>query len=68
MWVLILLDGMLTSSWYAVLAFRMRVSMSAIGSVMVMGGRGPFSPWYPGVPVRTCGAWKSCTGVTSCSW
>src|SRR4029450_2820384 len=28
-------DGMTTSSWNAVLAFRRRVSMSAIGSVIV---------------------------------
>src|SRR3954451_16672670 len=46
MCVLILLYGMLTRSWYALLAFRMRVSMSAIGSVIVMGFR-PFSPWFP---------------------
>src|SRR5687768_8130176 len=36
MCVLILLCGMATLSWYAWLAFRTRVSMSAIGSVMVM--------------------------------
>src|SRR5260221_122616 len=29
-------DGMMTSSWPAVVPFRMRVSMSAIGSVMVI--------------------------------
>jgi len=29
--------GMETSSWCAELAFRTRVNMSAIGSVMVMG-------------------------------
>ena len=34
---LILLCGMVAVSWYAWLAFRTRVSMSAIGSVMVMG-------------------------------
>src|ERR687898_3684746 len=50
-------DGMAAESWYAWLAFRSRVSMSAIGSVIVMscgaslaavphvsrmdGGRGP---------------------------
>ncbi len=33
---LILDAGMATVSWYAELAFRIRVSMSAIGSVMVM--------------------------------
>ena len=36
MCVLILLCGMATVSWYAELALRRRVSMSAIGSVMVM--------------------------------
>ena len=35
------------SSWYAELALRRRVSMSAIGSVIVMVGRWPFSPWFP---------------------
>ena len=30
-------DGMAAASWYAWLAFRSRVSMSAIGSVIVMG-------------------------------
>ena len=29
-------DGMAAESWYAWLAFRRRVSMSAIGSVIVM--------------------------------
>src|ERR1700744_1329479 len=41
--------GMLTVSWYAELAFRRRVSMSAIGSVIVMANR-PSSPWFPVVP------------------
>src|SRR5919205_1488090 len=31
-------DGMVVESWYAWLAFRIRVSMSAIGSVIVMSG------------------------------
>src|SRR5215218_5652168 len=31
-------DGMTAESWYAWLAFRRRVSMSAIGSVIVMSG------------------------------
>ena len=52
MCVLILLYGMVTLSWYAELALRRRVSMSAIGSVMVMGlgglsrrgFRGPVAP------------------------
>ena len=33
---LILLYGIVTESWYAWLALRRRVSMSAIGSVIVM--------------------------------
>ncbi|GAA4948418.1 hypothetical protein GCM10023205_05640 [Yinghuangia aomiensis] len=44
---LILLNGITTSSWYAELAFRRRVSMSAMGSVMVMTASGPFSPRFP---------------------
>src|SRR5215470_14963635 len=35
-------DGMITSSWNAVLAFRMRVSMSASGSVIMSAP--PLSP------------------------
>src|SRR5205823_3320031 len=35
-----------TVSWYAALALRRRVSMSAIGSVIVMAWW-PSSPWYP---------------------
>src|SRR5436190_15539818 len=35
-------DGMITSSWNAVLAFRMRVSMSARGSVIMSAP--PLSP------------------------
>src|SRR3954463_6317668 len=31
-------DGMIAESWYAWLAFRRRVSMSAMGSVIVMSG------------------------------
>src|SRR4051794_19474625 len=48
---------MLTRSWYALLALRMRVSMSAIGSVIVIG----LSPLLAAVPgglrrlVPTCG-------------
>jgi hypothetical protein len=33
-------------SWYAELALRRRVSMSAIGSVIVMAWW-PSSPWFP---------------------
>src|ERR1700709_2376712 len=39
MWVLSFDDGIVAASWYAELAFRNRVSMSAIGSVIVMGCR-----------------------------
>src|SRR5918995_1113121 len=48
MFALIFEKGMVTLSWYAWLAFRRRVSMSAIGSVIVMGIRQPFSPGFPG--------------------
>ena len=44
MWVLILLCGMDTVSWNAELALRTRVSMSAIGSVIVMRGS-RFQSW-----------------------
>src|ERR1700685_222310 len=43
---LILEYGMPTVSWYAEFALRRRVSMSAIGSVIVMANR-PSSPWFP---------------------
>src|ERR1700733_5190380 len=46
MWDLILEYGMPTVSWYAEFALRSRVSMSAIGSVIVMANR-PSSPWFP---------------------
>src|SRR5215469_7229031 len=46
MWDLILEYGMPTVSWYAEFAFRRRVSMSAIGSVIVMANR-PSSPRFP---------------------
>src|SRR5208282_6540108 len=46
MWDLIFEYGMPTVSWYAELALRRRVSMSAIGSVIVMANR-PSSPWFP---------------------
>src|SRR5215210_4911047 len=38
-------DGMVAESWYAWLAFRTRVSMSAIGSVIVMSVV-PLSPRF----------------------
>src|SRR5712671_1624951 len=46
MWVLILLYGITTRSWYAWLALRRRVSMSAIGSVIDIRVL-PLSPQYP---------------------
>src|SRR3954451_5134847 len=39
-------DGMVAASWYAWLALRSRVSMSAIGSVIVMGVVLPLSPRF----------------------
>src|SRR4051812_44229858 len=51
---------MVTLSWYAWLALRRRVSMSAIGSVIVMGIRQPFSPGFPVEPgLRRSGGTKS---------
>src|SRR3954452_8605406 len=50
MFALIFEKGIVTLSWYAWLAFRRRVSMSAIGSVIVMGVRQPFSPGFPDRP------------------
>src|SRR3954452_16202658 len=38
MWVFSFDDGMVAASWYAEFALRSRVSMSAIGSVIVMLG------------------------------
>src|SRR3954471_10030522 len=45
MCVLILLCGMRTLSWYAELALRTRVSMSAIGSVIVMACSSQLACW-----------------------
>src|SRR4051794_26079918 len=46
---------MVVLSWYAVLALRRRVSMSAIGSVMVMRFQAAFSPRFPRSSCsRTC--------------
>src|SRR5215204_4392583 len=39
-------EGMTAESWYAWLAFRRRVSMSAIGSVIVMACVVPLSPRF----------------------
>ena len=46
MWDFSLLNGMATLSWYAEFALRRRVSMSAMGSVMVIGLSCPSSPWF----------------------
>src|SRR5450759_4120982 len=53
MCTLILECGMVTESWYAELALRRRVSMSATGSVIVMA-------WWPASPRFPCGpaAWS----------
>src|SRR5919112_6892593 len=51
MCVLIFDDGIVAESWYAWLALRMRVSMSAIGSVIVMGVV-PLSPRFRTRPSR----------------
>src|ERR1017187_9956967 len=57
---LILEYGMPTVSWYAEFAFRSRVSMSAIGSVIVMANR-PSSPGFP------AGLYPA-PGPSVCSW
>src|SRR6516162_10213308 len=57
MWILIVEQGMPTVSWYAALALRRRVSMSAIGSVIVMAWW-PSSPWFPCGPA----AWSVSAG------
>src|SRR4051812_34648557 len=54
MCVLIFEYGITTVSWYAELALRRRVSMSAIGSVIVIASSKPFSPWFP---VRPTAKW-----------
>src|SRR6476646_3525945 len=69
MCTLILLCGMDTVSWYAWFAFRNRVSMSAIGSVMVMRAQRPFpprfpDPWWawPAAKTRKCERTGGCGG------
>src|SRR5699024_10557122 len=53
MFALILDDGIVTVSWYALLALRTRDSMSAMGSVMVMlSDRIPFSLRFLPTPSR----------------
>src|SRR5690242_1007226 len=56
MFALIFENGMLTRSWYAWLALRRRVSMSAIGSVIVMGARQTFLAGVP-LPGPTAKRW-----------
>ena len=56
MWALIFECGMHTVSWYAEFALRRRVSMSAIGSVIVMAWW-PSSPWFPVRDLRR-GRWR----------
>ncbi|GAA4222458.1 hypothetical protein GCM10023075_13510 [Streptosporangium album] len=45
--------GIATVSWYAEFAFRRRVSMSAIGSVIVMAGGLPHRGFHKGPAVRS---------------
>ena len=57
-------DGMVTDSWYAEFALRRRVSMSATGSVIVIGLYALPRRGFPhSHVVRTYGV-----VVTSCSW
>src|SRR3954447_255314 len=51
MWVFSFDDGMVAESWYAAFAFRNRVSMSAIGSVIVMASGASLAavPHAPGL-------------------
>src|SRR4051812_31452615 len=58
-----LLYGMATSSWYAWLAFRRRVNMSAMGSVIVMVAVGPFSSWFPLPDLRRSCMWVELPGA-----
>src|SRR4029453_2893468 len=55
-------NGMAAVSWCAALAFRTRVSMSAIGSVMVIGLLRPLSPWFH------AGLGWSCRCDLRCRW
>src|SRR5687767_13134114 len=57
-------DGMVAASWYAWLALRSRVSMSAIGSVIVMGVL-PSSPRFHTQCAWACRRTGGCPG--SCS-
>src|SRR3954452_6569560 len=51
MWAFSFDDGMVAESWYAAFAFRNRVSMSAIGSVIVMASGASLAavPHAPGL-------------------
>src|SRR5690348_5811662 len=62
MWVFSFDDGMRAASWYAEFALRNRVSMSAIGSVIVMGVV-PLSPRF-----HTPCAWASRRSVVHGCW
>src|SRR6476469_4894813 len=57
MWVFNFDDGMAAESWYAWLAFRRRVSMSAIGSVIVMSGGASLAAVPHALGPRRLGAW-----------
>src|ERR1017187_2203213 len=60
-------QGMPTVSWYAALALRRRVSMSAIGSVIVMGWW-PSSPGFPwGPSAWSVGAGRAQVGRCPCA-
>src|SRR3954466_11793892 len=50
-------DGMLAESWYAEFALRRRVSMSAIGSVIVMSGGASLAAVPHALGPRRLGAW-----------
>src|SRR5699024_8732186 len=64
--------GMDTTSWYAELALRTRVSMSAIGSVIVMGSACPLSSRFHLGHEATFDVgvmWKLLGSLlTSCTW
>src|SRR3954447_529572 len=59
-------DGMVAASWYAWLALRSRVSMSAIGSVIVMGVVLPLSPRFLVRWVSETWRWASRRSVVLC--
>src|SRR3954447_21476646 len=59
MWVFSFDDGMVAESWYAWFAFRRRVSMSAIGSVIVMSGGASLAAVPHALGPRRLGAWAS---------